>query len=382
MAEEKNMELNDATPQEGSILRGKVVKIDEKEALIDIASKFEGVLPIGEISNLYVDNINDYIKLDDELELEILQVNDEKETITLSKKKIDGKKAWVELQGKLDSNETIDVKIVEVVKGGLVADVGVRGFIPASLVEKRFVEDFSEYKGKILSVKVIEVDQENNKVILSKKDVLEEEEGKRKEAVFNKITEGSIIEGTVKRLAKFGVFVDIGGIDGLVHVSELSWERVENPEDVVKEGDTVKVKVLKVEPEKSKISLSIKATLDDPWIKAIEEISIGKIYTGTVRRLADFGAFVEIAPSVDGLVHVSHISNEHISSPSEVLKNGQEVKVKVLDIKPESKRVSLSIREAEETEQLAELKGKYLDNNQGLNLTLGDLFADKLKDLK
>lgn len=382
MAEEKNMELVEEKLQEGSIVKGKVVKIDEKEALIDFGGKFEGILPIGEVSNLYVENINEFISLNDELDLEVLQVNEEKENIVLSKKAVESTKAWINLKEKLESNEIFDVKVVEVVKGGLVADVGVRGFIPASLVEKHFVEDFSEYKGNIFSVKVIEVDEENNKVILSRKDVLEEEEGKRKAEIINNVVEGSIIEGTVKRIAKFGVFVDIGGIDGLIHVSELSWERVDNPEDVINKGDIVKVKVLKIDPENEKISLSIKETMQDPWINAVEKYNIGSIYTGIVRRLTNFGAFIELDSTVEGLVHISHISNDHIAMPADVLKVGQEVKVKVLDIKSESKRISLSIREATEKEELDELKGKYLDKNEGLNLTLGDLFGDKLKDIK
>jgi len=272
------------------------------------------------------------------------------------------------------------------VKGGLVVDVGLRGFIPASMVERHFVEDFSDYKGRTLTLKVVEMDREKNKVILSHKAVLEDELKKQKSSLLESLQPGQVLDGTVQRLTDFGVFVDIGGIDGLVHVSELAWNRVEKPSDVVKEGDKVQVKVLKVDKENERISLSIKETLPGPWEKAAEQFKSGDVVTGVVKRLVSFGAFVEIAPGIEGLVHISQIANRHVATPGEVLKEGQEVQVKILDVNPTEQRVSLSIRaleeeKAEKAERASrrEHQAFQQENNQGLNVTLGDLFGD-LKD--
>jgi len=247
------------------------------------------------------------------------------------------------------------------------------------------VEDFSDYKGRTLRLKIRELDRQNNKLILSRKDVLEEEYEARKKEIMSTLQPDQIIEGTVQRLTPFGAFVDIGGIDGLVHISEMSWTHVDHPSDVVKEGDQVKVKVLKVDPEKEKISLSIKAAQPGPWDKVDEQFTPGEIVTGTVKRLVSFGAFVEIAPGVEGLVHISQIAHRHIGTPHEVLKEGQEVKVKILDINAAAKRVSLSIKETEEPPARTDKVAKAIADNenvsvnhQGLNLTLGERLGDKL----
>jgi len=286
-----------------------------------------------------------------------------------------------------------EVTVADVVKGGVVADVGVRAFIPASMVERHFVEDFSEYKGRTLRVKVKEIDRENNKLILSQKDVLEAEFEANKIRVMEGLTEGQELEGTVQRLTQFGAFVDVGGVDGLVHVSELAWSHVEKPSDVVSEGQKVKVKVLKVDPANGKISLSMKATQPGPWEQAGDNIKTGDILTGEVKRLVDFGAFVEVAPGVEGLVHVSQIAHRHVATPYEVLKQGQSVQVKVLDFNPADKRVSLSIKETEEAPAApapkAEKKVKEeLNNpnvsltNQAMSVTLAERFGDMLNKFK
>jgi len=371
------------TLQKGDLVKGKITKIEEKQAFVDVGYKFDGLLPIGEVSNIHIEKITDVLQVGDEVEFQVIKVDDEEEKLILSKKSVDSKKAWTDLQQKFESGEVFEVEIADIVKGGLVADVGVRGFIPASLVEKHFVEDFSDYKGKKLSVKVIELDQEKNKVILSHKAVLDEEEERKKEEIINNIQPGEIIDGSVQRITDFGVFVDIGGIDGLVHISEMSWDRIDKPSDMVKEGDTVKVKVLRVDPANYRVSLSIKETQPSPWDKALESLQVGEIYTGIVKRLVSFGAFVELFPQVEGLVHISHISEKHIGKPDEVLEEGQEVKVKVLNIDAEAKRISLSIREAEEIESYKEAKEKQLNEGQaGMNVTLGDVLGDKLKKLK
>jgi small subunit ribosomal protein S1 len=325
----------------------------------------------------------------------VVSINDNKEQLILSKRAVDSERAWEDLQVKFDNREVFEVTVSDVVKGGLVVDLGVRAFIPASMVERHFVEDFSDYKGKKLRVRIKELDREGGKVILSQKDVLDEEYEQHKQQVLSSLKEGDIIEGTVQRLTSFGAFVDVGGIDGLVHISEMDYKHVEHPSEVVKEGDQVKVKILKVNPETEKISLSIKAAKPGPWELAADQFKIGDIVTGTVRRLVSFGAFVEVAPGVEGLVHISQISHRHIGTPHEVLKEGQEVKVKILDMNIAEKRISLSIKETEEAPPAPpkpEKSARYAKdinnnenvslNNQGLSLTLGERFGDKLNELK
>lgn len=295
-----------------------------------------------------------------------------------------------------------EVVVADVVKGGLVADVGVRGFIPASMVERHFVEDFSGYKGRTLRVKVKEIDVEKQKVILSQKEVLDAEFEQSKQQVMSNLVAGQELDGTVQRLTPFGAFVDIGGIDGLVHVSELSWQHVAHPKDVVSEGQAVRVKVLKVDAAAGKISLSIKAAQPGPWDSATSQFNAGDIVTGTVRRLVKFGAFVEIAPGVEGLVHISQIAHRHIETPNEVLQEGQEVQAKVLEFNAAEKRVSLSIKETEEAPEQAEPKARtdrapraprapkmeeinnpnVSLNSASMSYSLAERFGDKLSKLK
>jgi len=249
------------------------------------------------------------------------------------------------------------------------------------------VDNFSDYKGRTLRLRVKELDRDKNKVILSQKDVLEEEFEANKKRILSSLSVGQVIEGTVQRITNFGVFVDIGGIDGLVHISEMAWHHVEHPSEVVKVGDSVRVKVLKVDPEAERISLSIKATQPGPWERVADEFSVGSIVKGIVKRLVSFGAFVEIMPGVEGLVHISQIAHRHIGTPHEVLKEGQEVQVKILDINPAEKRVSLSIKETEEAPRVERKSDNASSdhssaNNQGLSLTLGERFGDRLSKLK
>jgi small subunit ribosomal protein S1 len=318
----------------------------------------------------------------------VLSIDDAKETLTLSKRQAEAPKAWDSLQEKFEKGEAFEVVVSDVVKGGLVVDVGVRGFIPASMVERHFVEDFSDYKGRTLRVKVKELDRENNKVILSAKDVLEEEYEAQKNKIMASLEPGQVIEGKVQRLTPFGAFVDIGGVDGLVHVSEMAWQHVAHPADVVSEGQVVKVKVLKVDPAAGKISLSIKAAQPGPWETAAGQFHTGDTITGIVKRLVSFGAFVEIAPGVEGLVHISQIAHRHIATPHEVLKEGQEVKAKILDFNPAEKRVSLSIKETEEAPPRPERAPRGQKESSGLpepesmSFTLGEKFGDKLSKFK
>ena len=373
------------TVKAGDVIRGKVVKVEDNQALVDIGYKYDGIIPIRELSALHLEKASDAVKEGDELELKVLSIDDDKEKLILSKRAVDSEKAWASLTEKYNNREIIEAPVAEVVKGGLVVDLGVRGFIPASMVERHYVEDFSGYKGRMLRMRIKEIDPQTNKLILSQKDVLDEEYEARKKQILESLQVGEIIEGTVQRLTSFGVFVDIGGIDGLVHISEMAWTHVDHPSDVVKEGDKVKVKVLKVDPENERISLSMKAAQPGPWEKVDEQFHVGEIVTGTVKRLVSFGAFVEIAPGVEGLVHISQIAHRHIGTPHEVLKEGQEVQVKILDINSAEKRVSLSIKETQEPPEMPRhdrAKAKSEPENQSLNLTLGERFGDKLSKLK
>lgn len=409
-AEAEHALNNVAVLKKGATVKGKIVKVDADQAFVDIGYKYDGVIPVRELS---IDA--EATLLGQEVELKVVSINDAKETLVLSKRVVDNSKVWESLQGQLDSKEIIEATVSEVVKGGLVVDIGVRGFVPASMVERQFVEDFSSYKGRTLRLRVKEIDREKNKVILSQKDVLDEEFEANKKKIIEGLQVGQVLEGTVQRLTQFGAFIDIGGIDGLVHISELAWHHVEQASDVVKEGDKVKVQILKLDPSNDKISLSIKATQEGPWSNVEREFKAGDIVTGTVKRLAAFGAFVEVAPGVEGLVHISQIAHRHIGTPHEVLKEGQEVQVKILEINTAEKRVSLSIKDTEEAPEAPagaaapsaskpdrerqprgdrdrgnsashqkEIAGNenVSLSNQGLSMTLGERFGEKLSKFK
>jgi small subunit ribosomal protein S1 len=331
MSEETNVQATDAvqetadttTPdfanvaviKKGDVVKGKIVKIEDNQAIVDIGYKYDGVVPVKELSSIQLEHAGSAVEVGQDVELKVLELNDAKERLVLSKRVVDSEKAWDELQAKLDSGDIVEAEVAEVVKGGLVVDVGLRGFIPASMVERHFVEDFSDYKGRTLKLKVKELDREKNKVVLSQKDVLDQEYEANKQQIMSGLSVGQQLEGTVQRLTPFGAFVDIGGVDGLVHISEMAWHHVQQPSEVVKEGDSVTVQVLKVDPAADRISLSIRAAQPGPWQTAAGQFQANQIVTGTVKRLVTFGAFVEIAPGVEGLVHISQIAHRHIATP-------------------------------------------------------------------
>lgn len=363
----------------GDKVSGTVVKVEDKHVLVDFGYKTEGIIPISELSNLHIETPNEVVKEGDKLSLAIKKIEDDE--VILSKKVIDSELAWEELESKFQSGEVFDVQIKEVVKGGLVADIGVRGFMPASLVEAHYVDDFSEYQDRILSAKIVELDREQNRVILSHRAIVEEEQANKKSQLLQSIEEGQVIEGTVQRITDFGVFVDLGGVDGLVHISQLSHDHVSNASEVVAEGDKVKVEVLSVDRDNERIALSRKKVLPGPWENVEEQLKPGQAVEGTVKRLVNFGAFVEVLPGVEGLVHISQIANRHIGTPHEVLEVGQKVKVKVLDINESKERMSLSIRELEAEEEAKEYKQYQRDEEQS-SFHLGDLIGDKLNKFK
>lgn len=377
MSEEMNqVEVMDF--QVGDKVSGQVTKVEEKQVIISIPnSKLDGIIPISELSSLHIEKASDAVNEGDQLELEVLKV--EEDALILSKRKVDAENAWQELEQKFESGEVFDAEIKDVVKGGLVVDLGVRGFVPASLVEAHFVEDFSDYKGKTLAFKIVELDKEKNRLILSHRAVIELEKGKQKKNILDSLAPGQVLSGTVQRITDFGAFVDIGGIDGLVHISQLSHEHVVKPTDVVQEGQQVQVKVLSVDRDNERISLSIKETLPGPWANISEKASKGTTLEGVVKRLVSYGAFVEVFPGVEGLVHISQISHKHIATPNEVLKENETVKVKVLDVNEQEQRLSLSMKELAEKEE--EVKDYELPE-ESKGFQLGEMIGDQLKNLK
>ena len=362
----------------GDFVKGIVSKVEEKQVVVELAeSKLDGIIPISELSSLHIEKASDVVALGDELELQVIKV--EEEALVLSKRKVDAEKAWDQLVEKFENQVTFEAEIKDVVKGGLVVDLGVRGFVPASLVESHFVEDFSDYKGKTLTFKIIELDKEKNRIILSHKAVQEEEKLKQKQQLLSSLQAGQVLEGTVQRITDFGAFVDIGGMDGLVHISQLSHQHVEKTSDVVEEGQKVQVKVLSVDQENERISLSIKETLPGPWANIAEKTPKGSILDGTVKRIVSYGAFVEVLPGVEGLVHISQISHKHIGTPNEVLSEGDHIKVKVLDVNETEQRLSLSIKELEE-KVVEESQYELPEETKGFSF--GDVIGEQLKNLK
>jgi len=363
----------------GNIVTGTVVKIDEKQVLVDIGQKSEAIIPISELSNLHVEDPAEIVKEGDELTLEVKKVEDEE--IIVSKKLVDAEEAWKELQDKYEAGEIFETEVKEVVKGGLVVDVGLRGFIPASLVETYFVEDFSDYKNKTLEVKIADLDPEQNRIILSHRAVIEEEQNKEKAELLQSLEAGQVIKGTVQRITDFGAFIDIGGVDGLVHISELAHTHVDKVSDVLTEGDEIDVEILSVDPDNERISLSYKNTLPGPWSGVEDRIKVDDHVTGTVKRIVSFGAFIEIEEGVEGLVHISQIANRHIGTPDEVLDVGQQVEAKVLSVDENEQRISLSMKEIELEEEQGDIE-QYEKEDDGSGFQIGDMIGDQLDQYK
>lgn len=373
---EENKQIE--TFNEGDIVKGVTEQVDAKAVTVSIpGAPFDGVVPISELSSLHIEEASDAVAVGDTLELMITKVEDD--NFVLSKRKVDALKAWDTLTTQFDNGDVFDVVINDVVKGGLVVDLGVRGFIPASLVEDYFVEDFEDYKGKTLAVKIVELDREKNRLILSHRAVVEADKANKKQEVIEEITQGEVRDGVVKRIADFGAFVDIGGVDGLVHISQIAHEHVTDVREALEEGQEVRVKVLSVDPEKNRISLSIKDTLPGPWAEIADKAPKGAVLNGVVQRLTSFGAFVEVFPGVEGLVHISQIAHKHINTPHEALKEGDEVQVKVLDVNPEEHRLSLSIKALVENEE-AEENFDYELPEESSGFSFGDVIGDQLKD--
>ncbi|KZU92418.1 SSU ribosomal protein S1p [Lactiplantibacillus plantarum] len=396
----------------GDVVKGEVLAIDDdKQVIVGIqGTGVEGVVPLKELSTQRVDDVNEAAKVGDVLDLVVIsRIGSDKEngSYLLSHRRLEARKVWDDVEKEYKAGHTIKAPVTQVVKGGLVVDAGVRGFIPASMIDDHYVEDLNAYKGQELELKIIEIEPSENRLILSHRAVVEKQREAQREEALKTLQAGDVVEGKVARLTNFGAFVDLGGIDGLVHVSEISYERVEKPADVLKVGQEVTVKILSVDADRERVSLSIKATLPEPWDGIEEKAPQGAVLDGKVKRLTSFGAFVEVFPGVEGLVHISQISHQHIATPNDVLKVGQEIKVKVLDVRPDEKRLALSIKALEEKPQTAdddnESQPERRSNNnrrrnnnrdnrtaserstanapeESTGFTLGDLIGDELKN--
>ncbi|MHB8984717.1 MAG: bifunctional 4-hydroxy-3-methylbut-2-enyl diphosphate reductase/30S ribosomal protein S1 [Eubacteriales bacterium] len=364
----------------GEVVKGTVVHVGQDEVMVDIGAKSEGVIPIRELSCCEITSPQDVVKVGDEIEVYVLKAEDNEGKLILSKEKADAEKAWAVLVEVLETQAPVTGVVREVVKGGLLVDVGVRAFLPASLVERGYVEDLSKYLGQEIRARVIELNRPRKKVILSRKSVMEEEFALLRQERMSSLQEGEVVKGEVRRLTQFGAFVDIGGVDGLLHISEMSWHRINHPSEVVKVGDDLEVKVLKVDRENEKISLGLKQVLPNPWDTVTEKYPVGSIVKAKVVRLAPFGAFVQIEPGVEGLVHISHLADRHVAKPDEVVSEGEEVDVKVLSVDPVEKRIRLSIREVAKEKQTRETEDYSNQQDSSEVVTIGDMVGKDLFD--
>ena len=331
---------------EGDLVDGTVVKIERDEVLVDIGFKSEGVIPVRELSIRKDADPADLVTVGDKIEALVLQKEDKDGRLILSKKRAEYERAWISVEEKFKAGEPVTGEVIEVVKGGLILDIGLRGFLPASLVDLRRVKDLDAYLGTELEARIIEMDRNRNNVVLSRRVILEEGRKNERVEILAKLSKGMRLKGTVSSIVDFGAFVDLGGIDGLVHISELSWNHVNHPSEVVKVGQEVEVEVLDVDLQRERISLGLKQTTPDPWVKLVENYPVGTIVDGTVTKVVPFGAFVALGENTEGLVHISEMAPRHIDTPAQVVKVGDVVKVKVMDVNPERRRISLSMKAA------------------------------------
>lgn len=334
---------------EGDLVTGTIVKLDRDEVLLDIGFKSEGVIPVRELSIRRDVDPSEVVNLGDQIEALVLQKEDKDGRLILSKKRAEYERAWISVEEKFNNGENVEGEVIEVVKGGLILDIGLRGFLPASLVDLRRVKDLSTYIHSTLEARVIEMDRNRNNVVLSRRVVLEEGRKAERAEVLAKLAKGMHLKGVVSSIVDFGAFVDLGGIDGLVHISELSWSHVNHPSEVVKVGQEVEVEVLDVDMSRERISLGLKQTTEDPWRTLVKNYPVGSIVEGTVTKLVPFGAFVELGDGIEGLVHISEMASRHVDVPSQVSNVGDPVQVKVMDIDMDRRRISLSMKAAAET---------------------------------
>jgi small subunit ribosomal protein S1 len=333
---------------EGQVVHGTVVRVDKDEVLVDIGYKSEGVIPVSELSIRRSVNPLDEVNLGDEIDALVLTKEDAEGRLILSKKRARFELAWKNIERAYESGEPVNGRVIEVVKGGLILDLGVRGFLPASLVDIRRVQDLDEFLGQELRCKVIELNRSRNNVVLSRRAVLEEERKEQRQQILDRLQPGAVVDGQISNIVDFGAFVDLDGMDGLIHISELSWSHVNHPSEVLEIGQTVKVKVLDIDRDRQRISLGLKQTQNDPWQQVVSSYKVEDVVEGRVTKVVTFGAFVEILPGVEGLVHISELAQHHVENPREVVAQGQAVNVKIIEVDAERRRLSLSLKRVEE----------------------------------
>jgi small subunit ribosomal protein S1 len=333
---------------EGEVVHGTVVRVDKDEVLVDIGYKSEGVIPVAELSIRRSVNPADEVSVGDEIDALVLTKEDTEGRLILSKKRARFELAWKNIERASESGEPVDGRVIEVVKGGLILDLGVRGFLPASLVDIRRVQDLDEFLGQELRCKVIELNRARNNVVLSRRAVLEEERKEQRQQILDRLQPGNVVEGQISNIVDFGAFVDLDGMDGLIHISELSWSHVNHPSEILEVGQTVQVKVLDIDRDRQRISLGLKQTQNDPWQQVLASYHENDVVEGRVTKVVTFGAFVEILPGVEGLVHISELAQHHVENPREVVSQGQAVNVKIIEIDGERRRLSLSLKRVED----------------------------------
>jgi small subunit ribosomal protein S1 len=338
---------------DGDIVKGTVVKVDKDEVLLDIGFKSEGVIPARELSIRHDVDPHEVVSFGDQIEALVLQKEDKEGRLILSKKRAQYERAWGTIEGIKERDGVVSGPVIEVVKGGLILDIGLRGFLPASLVELRRVRDLQPYVGRVLEAKIIELDKNRNNVVLSRRAWLEETQKEQRDEFLANLKPGEVRRGVVSSVVNFGAFVDLGGMDGLIHVSELSWKHVDHPSSVVAVGDEVEVRVLDVDLDRERISLSLKATQQDPWQEFANAHRVGELVYGRVTKLVPFGAFVQVGEGIEGLVHISEMAVHHVDLPEQVVTPGEELWVKIIDIDLQRRRISLSIKQAAEGGEVA-----------------------------
>ena len=335
---------------EGQVVHGTVVRVDKDEVLVDIGYKSEGVIPVSELSIRRSVNPSDEVSLGDEVDALVLTKEDAEGRLILSKKRARFELAWKNIERAAESGDPVIGRVIEVVKGGLILDLGVRGFLPASLVDIRRVQDLDEFLAQELRCKVIELNRSRNNVVLSRRAVLEEERKEQRQQILDRLQPGDVVEGQISNIVDFGAFVDLDGMDGLIHISELSWSHVNHPSEVLEIGQEVKVKVLDIDRDRQRISLGLKQTQSDPWQQVIESYQEGDVVEGRVTKVVTFGAFVEILPGVEGLVHISELAQHHVENPREIVAQGQAVNVKIIEVDADRRRLSLSLKRVDEND--------------------------------
>ena len=346
---------------DGQLVSGIVVKIDRDEVLLDIGYKSEGVIPSRELSIRNDVNPAEVVSMGESIEALVLTKEDKEGRLVLSKKRAQYERAWGDIEAKKEAEAVVEGPVIEVVKGGLIVDIGLRGFLPASLVELRRVRDLQPYIGIVVQAKIIELDKNRNNVVLSRRAYLEENQKETRDSFLTNLKIGEVREGTVSSVVSFGAFVDLGGMDGLIHVSELSWKHVDHPGSVVAVGDPVTVQVLDVDFSRERISLSLKATQKDPWAEFAEGHAVGQLVYGRVTKLVQFGSFVQVGDGIEGLVHISEMSAHHVENPGDIVTPGEELWVKIIDLDLERRRISLSIKQAAEGGELAAEYREHFD---------------------